>query len=167
MFGEGTKGTLHVLKQCTDKPKLKSKKHFDFPDGGWECASCSNYNFKGRMKCHRCKKQKSETDFLGKPNHMFLELEEKQAMRDARFQQKKQAKMLAQFQQFHCQSENQVIDTTTPTDYLGMPRNGDWICIRCTNFNYSFRECCNKCGLMQYEHHYFSNNYAPNSIDWS
>ena len=98
---------------------------------------------------------------------MYLELEEKQAMRNAKLKQKKQAKKLAKFQQFHGQDENNFVDTSTPTDFLGMPRNGDWICVRCTNFNYSFRESCNKCGLMQYEHHYFSNNFAPNTIDWN
>ena len=43
---------------------------FDFPEGGWECSKCQNYNFKGRDNCYRCKKDKSDEDYEGKPKHM-------------------------------------------------------------------------------------------------
>lgn len=46
------------------------KKNFEFPDGGWECSKCQNYNFKGRKACFRCKKSKGEEDTEGKPEHM-------------------------------------------------------------------------------------------------
>lgn len=46
------------------------KKGFEFPEGGWECSKCQNYNFKGRKACFRCKKAKSDDDFEGKPEHM-------------------------------------------------------------------------------------------------
>ena len=55
--------------------------HYDFPDGGWECSNCSNYNFKGRKRCHRCKKDYNVTDNKGKPEHMFLGIEEKKALK--------------------------------------------------------------------------------------
>lgn len=32
---------------------------YSFPDGGWACSKCHNYNFKGRKFCNRCKKSKS------------------------------------------------------------------------------------------------------------
>ena len=38
------------------------KENFDFPDGGWVCSQCQNYNFKGRVKCNRCHKSKSGCD---------------------------------------------------------------------------------------------------------
>jgi hypothetical protein len=44
---------------------------FHFPDGGWVCSSCQNYNFMGRVKCNRCQKQKSKSDFNGKPKHLL------------------------------------------------------------------------------------------------
>lgn len=44
---------------------------FEFPDGGWECNKCQNYNFKGRKECYRCKKAKSSEDAEGKPEHML------------------------------------------------------------------------------------------------
>lgn len=43
---------------------------FAFPEGGWECSKCQNYNFKGRDNCYRCKKEKSDEDYVGKPKHM-------------------------------------------------------------------------------------------------
>ena len=61
--------------------------HYDFPDGGWECSNCTNYNFKGRTKCHRCKKGRSESDLKGKPDHMFyMGIQEKKALKTAKNQ---------------------------------------------------------------------------------
>ena len=54
----------------TEENGQTQKKSFDFPDGGWECNKCQNYNFKGRKSCFRCKKAKSDDDFVGKPEHM-------------------------------------------------------------------------------------------------
>lgn len=48
-----------------------SKPNFKFPNGGWVCCQCQNYNFNGRKKCNRCKKDKTNTDFNGKPLHML------------------------------------------------------------------------------------------------
>ena len=56
-------------KQSTcDKQDIDS---FNFPDGGWECFTCKNYNFSGRQKCNRCNKVKSKTDYNGKPKHLL------------------------------------------------------------------------------------------------
>ena len=49
----------------------KGKGTFEFPDGGWECSNCQNYNFKGRKECFRCKKARSKKDLTGKPKHML------------------------------------------------------------------------------------------------
>ena len=46
------------------------KDQFDFPDGGWVCADCQNYNFAGRAQCNRCKKRKGGQDMDGKPKHL-------------------------------------------------------------------------------------------------
>jgi hypothetical protein len=51
--------------------KKKPNGAFHFPDGGWECSTCQNYNFKGRMDCNRCKKLKSKNDTDGKPLHLL------------------------------------------------------------------------------------------------
>ena len=57
--------------QKTQVPRKKSGQAFCFPDGGWVCSSCQNYNFCGRIKCNRCSKAKSEEDYEGKPNHII------------------------------------------------------------------------------------------------
>eukprot|EP00350_Pseudokeronopsis_sp_OXSARD2_P001937 CAMPEP_0170551154 /NCGR_PEP_ID=MMETSP0211-20121228/9187_1 /TAXON_ID=311385 /ORGANISM="Pseudokeronopsis sp., Strain OXSARD2" /LENGTH=131 /DNA_ID=CAMNT_0010858151 /DNA_START=919 /DNA_END=1314 /DNA_ORIENTATION=+ len=44
---------------------------FNFPDGGWVCSQCQNYNFCGRVKCNRCNKVKTKQDFNGKPKHLL------------------------------------------------------------------------------------------------
>ena len=51
----------------------KSKGSFEFPEGGWECSKCQNYNFKGRKECNRCKKPRTTKDTTGKPPHMKSE----------------------------------------------------------------------------------------------
>ena len=49
-------------------------------------------------------------------------------------------------------------------EYTKLPfqiRTGDWICLYCYNFNFSFRKRCNKCGLLKqmncilFEHNYY------------
>lgn len=48
-----------------------SNTNFNFPDGGWVCSQCQNYNFSGRVKCNRCNKVKTKQDFNGKPKHLL------------------------------------------------------------------------------------------------
>jgi len=63
---------------------------FDFPEGGWECSTCSNYNFKGRKQCYRCKKDFSQNDMQGKPKHMLMQDEEKAALKASKILARKQ-----------------------------------------------------------------------------
>ena len=76
---------ISQVKIVQDKPaKRGSESDFDFPDGGWVCSGCQNYNFLGRQKCNRCHKQKTKQDQNGKPKHLL-----KQAHKNS--QQKKSA----------------------------------------------------------------------------
>ena len=113
----------------------ENKRQFSFPDGGWECSKCQNYNFKGRKSCHRCKKAKCEADIEGKPEHMNMAAEKKQQL-------KSQAKLNRKVQRAK----------KVPTDLIdaAADRSGDWVCQKCSNHNYSFRNFCNKC-QMTYE----------------
>jgi len=43
--------------QDTDT-RIDNCKNLRFPGGGWVCSQCQNYNFNGRKKCNRCKKDK-------------------------------------------------------------------------------------------------------------
>ena len=63
-------------------------KSYEFPDGGWECSKCANYNFKGRKSCFRCKKSKSSDDANGKPEHMFMQPAERVQRKKAKKSQK-------------------------------------------------------------------------------
>ena len=53
------------------KKANQGKGCFEFPDGGWECSKCQNYNFKGRKECNRCKKARTTKDLSGKPAHLI------------------------------------------------------------------------------------------------
>ena len=69
LFGEGKPPVpfpqLELVEHRSEGKKVDS--NFEFPDGGWECSACSNYNFKGRKQCHRCKKDKDTADQSGLP----------------------------------------------------------------------------------------------------
>ena len=77
------------------KPPSSDNDAFRFPDGGWECSKCQNYNFKGRKNCHRCKKARTEEDTEGKPQHMNLPVCEKAAIKLANKAQKRLTRMKA------------------------------------------------------------------------
>ena len=48
-----------------------SRIQYAFPDGGWVCSACQNYNFRGRLQCNRCSKIRDGNDFSGKPSHLM------------------------------------------------------------------------------------------------
>ena len=43
---------------------------FEFPEKGWTCKGCTNYNFPKRTECKRCSKLKDDQDCVGKPTHL-------------------------------------------------------------------------------------------------
>lgn len=57
-----------------------AQQQFNFPDGGWVCSQCHNYNFYGRVKCNRCQKIKGKNDFNGKPKHLLKKNSEDESM---------------------------------------------------------------------------------------
>ena len=111
------------MEECSPAPK---RGDFKFPEGGWECSKCQNYNFKGRKECHRCKKVKSAEDSDGMPAHMQQSAIEKDAHRKA-------MQKVAPAEFSPCASKK-------PSE-----RVGDWTCQRCSNHNFAFRDVCNKC----------------------
>lgn len=90
----GTASESHGHSECatTEQGKRAAPCSFEFPDGGWECSKCQNYNFKGRKQCHRCKKPKTVKDNTGRPEHMFKPEEEKVALKAAKNKQKRMNK---------------------------------------------------------------------------
>lgn len=67
------KEELSETQEKSDEETEKKANNFEFPEGGWECFKCQNYNFKGRKSCFRCKKSKADEDFEGKPEHMSVQ----------------------------------------------------------------------------------------------
>ena len=125
--------------------QMNKRNKFDFPEGGWECSKCQNYNFKGRDFCYRCKKTKCEKDSDGRPCHMTMDAEKKQTLKNAKNrknQKKKAAQKAAKLEAK--EAEN------SPENVLGQAeRVGDWTCQMCLNTNYSFRSTCNCCNISQ------------------
>jgi hypothetical protein len=74
---EPKSGVVQIDDKKNSMPK-KPRGQFEFPDGGWECSKCQNYNFKGRKECNRCKKSRTKQDLSGKPLHL-LKSEQKDA----------------------------------------------------------------------------------------
>lgn len=137
---------LRLKKLTKFKP---NKKQFAFPEGGWECSSCQNYNFKGRTHCYRCKKEKSGLDTDGRPAHMAETIEKKEAIRAARKALGPEGLMNKQKMLVNLQSHPEA-----ELEKYVEHRPGDWACYRCQNINYGFRNNCYKCQLSQFESNY-------------
>lgn len=118
-----------------------NKRLFEFPEGGWECSKCQNYNFKGRKACFRCKKQKTDEDVEGKPDHMINGPTKQRKVR------KNNNEIVQEANLYEYSKDNRVHKYKTSNQ----ERAGDWICQRCFNHNFSFREVCNMCYLSQME----------------
>ncbi len=103
--------------------KRSGKSQFKFPDGGWVCLACQNYNFCGRVRCNRCGKVKTKDDPVGKPKHLLRkENDENDPTMAAKAPNKSAKKQLHE-------------------------RAGDWLCLSCRNINFAFRQQCNRCKL--------------------
>jgi len=120
----------------------KEKKQFTFPEGGWECSHCQNYNFKGKEKCNRCKKDKDTNDIDAKPEHCSVDLETKEAIREQRRALGRPNDSEKKFMKNN--KKNNKNQDHLPSDGF---RPGDWTCYQCQNFNYSFRDTCYKCNM--------------------
>jgi hypothetical protein len=108
---------------CDSSSKKKSNKaQFKFPEGGWVCIGCQNYNFSGRVKCNRCGKSKTKDDPVGKPKHLLRKENDENDPSVAAKTGKGPKKQLRE-------------------------RAGDWICLSCRNINFAFRQQCNRCKL--------------------
>ena len=159
----------------SNKENSNIEKHFEakndnynFPDGGWVCCFCQNYNFYGRVKCNRCTKGKSQDDCEGKPHHIIRKEMKTYKKNDennmnnmkkmnkvTKLKMKKQAQAV-KIQQVQVPiSENHINDGSISQN---PERLGDWICFTCSNLNFSFRKMCNRCKISrdQSDMHYQS-----------
>jgi hypothetical protein len=131
----------------TEENTEKKPNNFEFPEGGWECSKCQNYNFKGRKACFRCKKQKSDDDNEGKPEHMNVQPKPRR--------NKKAKEEVSNDSTYEYSKDNRVHKYKAGGQSHHKDHNqervGDWTCQRCFNHNFSFREVCNMCYLSHTE----------------
>lgn len=119
---------------CSEK-----RNNFEFPDGGWECSKCQNYNFKGRKACFRCKKNKSDDDNEGKPEHMSTVQSKNRKFKRTKEESGNEAAVTYEY------SKDNRVHKYKANGNNNQERVGDWTCQRCFNHNFSFREVCNMC----------------------
>ena len=114
--------SMKTSEQDLSDKKKAGKSQFKFPDGGWVCLACQNYNFCGRVRCNRCGKGKTKDDPVGKPKHLLRKENDENDPSAAAKQPSKVKKQLKE-------------------------RAGDWLCLSCRNINFAFRQQCNRCKL--------------------
>lgn len=145
------------------KTKRCKEMKIKFPNGGWVCSSCQNYNFHGRKRCNRCKKDKACTDFNGKPLHL-LKAEGKLpkhfptqglGLPNSSHSRNGEASVLAYTEAGKqeleviksarsCQLDLEKSISSLSTKKL-VEKKGDWTCKKCHNLNFAFRKRCNRC----------------------
>jgi len=101
--------------------QAEKKKSFKFPEGGWVCSICQNYNFCGRVYCNRCGKTKTKEDHVGKPKHLL--------------------------RKENNENEPLIPTKSSKSKKQSKDRSRDWICASCRNVNFAFRQQCNRCKM--------------------
>ena len=69
-YPEDVKSHRDKMKFLFEQSDRKMNPNFQFPESGWSCGACRNYNFSGREICNRCNKQKDQGDTDGLPPHL-------------------------------------------------------------------------------------------------
>lgn len=124
------KQQMNEKKNKTEAANPANSDNFAFPNGGWVCSECQNYNFCGRSSCNRCDKQKDDKDFNGKPKHLLKN-------------ETTQAKRVEPEIETPAKKDTQA-PVATAAAKKGR-KDGDWVCPFCSNLNFSFRNECNRC----------------------
>ncbi|CAI2367263.1 unnamed protein product [Moneuplotes crassus] len=131
------------------KPQARSKARagFSFPEGGWVCSFCQNYNFYGRIKCNRY--------VDGKPQHIIRK-ETKRTKNDENNMNKMNKKRKNKPKKNNQNKEvnpsgDQSLQGDSKSAQNSKSSKGDWICFTCSNLNFSFRKICNRCQIPREE----------------
>lgn len=146
-------GTSQSLKQ-----KGKGKSKIKFPNGGWVCSTCQNYNFHGRKKCNRCKKDKACTDFNGKPLHLLKaegKLPQNFPTRGVGISNNPNSSFGSQSVLAYTEAGKQELEIINSARSCQIDleksissckgkklveKKGDWTCKKCHNLNFAFRK---------------------------
>ena len=103
----------------TEKPKVKR--------AGWTCLSCSNFNYESRNKCNRCSKPIKD-NVLSSSTKTSEDNSPRSNTDDVESSSK---------------SNEDLNDSNKKKKFI--ERIGDWMCSKCKNLNFAFRETCNRC----------------------
>ena len=135
------------------KEKSDISSTFNFPDGGWVCSYCQNYNFCGRLKCNRWYKVKTKEDCDGKPQHIIRkELKNKKKNDENNMNNMNKLKAKIQSNRVQpVQPTHQDTQTSNESWQVYSEKVGDWVCFSWSNLNFSFRKICNRCKLSREE----------------
>lgn len=140
---------------------------FNFPDGGWVCSFCQNYNFCGRIKWNRWYKIKTKEDSEGKPQHIIRkEIKNKRKIEENNVNNMINVKKLVKpkIQAFKAQQDNsQHVSSETSND-MNNEKLGDWVWFSWSNLNFSFRKICNRCKLSREESDLQHYSMQPNAM---
>lgn len=117
---------------------IQGNRDFSFPEGGWVCSQCQNYNFSGRLKCNRCCKLKGKDDQNGKPMHLIKKTNSTNLIENEEAALEGEQGILPPIANLQEKSQSQGKKVLTE-------RIGDWVCMNCKNLNFSFRKICNRC----------------------
>jgi hypothetical protein len=98
---------------------------------GWTCHACSNFNYETRNKCNRCGKPikdnvastSSKTSESNSPNSSLDGLEARS------------------------RANSDLNDSNKKKKFI--ERKGDWMCVKCRNLNFAFRDNCNRCNAIK------------------
>lgn len=131
-----------IVNDKSEDLQKSEKPQFKFPDGGWVCLACKNYNFCGRVKCNRCGKNKTKDDPVGKPKHL---LKRENDENDPPTHTKSASSHKKNLKE----------------------RAGDWVCVSCRNINFAFRKECNRCKLGKELSAGGVPQYTPTEIAWN
>lgn len=140
--------------------------------GDWNCGNCSNLNFSFRFSCNRCDTAKSGVSDTLFNSALFLILDENEAQiynsgvfaqaqpstAVSDFEFMKQPVKIQPFTQRCTNIEprivqnNEVVRDKKQVETIlsevkrpNVGRSGDWVCLKCKNLNFAFRNDCNKC----------------------
>ena len=103
---------------------------------GWICHFCNNFNYENRVKCNRCKRNKSPKINKSKKcnnNNKNLNIN----IDNNKINDIKNNNSTSSF----------IISNDKKSQKYFSERIGDWVCFSCKNLNFAFRKVCNRCQI--------------------
>ena len=122
---------------------------------GWVCSYCKNFNYKskylifnfflGRNNCNRCG--------MGNTGMFFQESTSLSSNNLPSLEHNNLSNSPIKYQEnkFNLSSESSPNLNKKKKKKQFIEREGDWICLKCNNLNFSFRNICNRCHLEKTE----------------